>query len=252
MRCSELGRAGEGLIRHLGVTNFDSDHLRLLVKDGIRVATNQVCFSLLDRRAAEDMTAFCRARGSAARLRHARRRSHVERWLGRPEPASEIADWSTMKYKRFVDAIGGWGAADDPPRARRIAAKHGVSIANVATRWVLDQPAVAAVIVGARLGEREHRDDNRRLLLRARRRDRAPIDAALAATNRSPATAAANTAARPISPRRAISATISNSCQGLCSRASRGRPGGCALDPAAPWSRSAATAARSGSASACW
>ena len=56
---------GEGLIRHLGVTNFDTDHLRVLVKDGIRVATNQVCFSLLDRRAAEEMTAFClQRRGS--------------------------------------------------------------------------------------------------------------------------------------------------------------------------------------------
>ena len=38
-----------------------------------------------------------------------------------------------------------------------------MSIANVATRWVLDQPAVAAVIVGARLGESEHRDDNLRI-----------------------------------------------------------------------------------------
>ena len=31
--------------------------------DGIEVASNQVCFSLLDRRAAEDMSAFCRAHG---------------------------------------------------------------------------------------------------------------------------------------------------------------------------------------------
>src|SRR5205085_1193884 len=51
----ELARLqGEGLIRHLGVTNFDTDHLRLLIQDGVRIATNQVCFSLLDRRAAED------------------------------------------------------------------------------------------------------------------------------------------------------------------------------------------------------
>ena len=42
----------------------------------------------------------------------------------------------------------------------KIADKHGVSMSNVATRWVLDHPAVAAVIVGARLGESEHRDDN--------------------------------------------------------------------------------------------
>ena len=37
-----------GLIRHLGVTNFDTDHLRVLVKQGFRVVSNQVSFSLLD------------------------------------------------------------------------------------------------------------------------------------------------------------------------------------------------------------
>jgi enamine deaminase RidA (YjgF/YER057c/UK114 family) len=39
----------------------------------------------------------------------------------------------------------------------------GVSLANVATRYVLEQPAVAAVIVGARLGEREHVDETAKL-----------------------------------------------------------------------------------------
>ena len=47
--------------------------------------------------------------------------------------------------------------------ASEVAAKHGVSIANVATRWVMQQQAVAAVIVGARLTEREHRADNLKL-----------------------------------------------------------------------------------------
>ena len=35
---------GEGLIRHLGVTNFDTGHLRVLVKHGIPVVSNQVSF----------------------------------------------------------------------------------------------------------------------------------------------------------------------------------------------------------------
>ena len=66
-----------------------------------------------------------------------------------------------MKYLRFVKAAGGWEALQGLLSALgRVARKHGVSIPNVAVRWVLDQPAVAAVIVGARLGEREHREDN--------------------------------------------------------------------------------------------
>ena len=95
------------------------------------------------------------------------------RALARPAGAGEraIADWSKMKYKRFVDAIGGWDVLQTILLALdAIAPKHGVSIANVATRWVLDQPAVAAVIVGARLGEREHATTICRLLVRARRR----------------------------------------------------------------------------------
>src|SRR5690606_29478904 len=45
----------EGLIGHLGLTNFDTAHLRLLLKSGIGIVSNQVCFSLLDQRAAADM-----------------------------------------------------------------------------------------------------------------------------------------------------------------------------------------------------
>ncbi len=44
-----------------------------------------------------------------------------------------------------------------------IARKHGVSIANVATRYILDKPAVAGVIVGVRLGLSDHHADNARV-----------------------------------------------------------------------------------------
>jgi enamine deaminase RidA (YjgF/YER057c/UK114 family) len=83
-----------------------------------------------------------------------------EKWLGQPEPAS-IPDWSRSKYKRFIDAAGGWSVYQGILRAvSTIARKHGVSISNVASRWVLEHPAVAATIIGARLGENEHRYDN--------------------------------------------------------------------------------------------
>jgi aryl-alcohol dehydrogenase-like predicted oxidoreductase/enamine deaminase RidA (YjgF/YER057c/UK114 family) len=180
----------DGLIGHLGVTNFDTDHLRVLVGQGVRIASNQVCFSLLDRRAAEDMTAFC-LQENIRLLAYGTLAGGLlsERWLGQPEPdASEIRDWSKSKYKRFVDVIGGWAVFQDILAAlASVAQKHAVSLANVATRWVLDQPAVAAVIVGARLGEREHRDDNVRVFSFALdAEDRRVIDHALAATRRVP------------------------------------------------------------------
>ncbi|MET0430286.1 MAG: aldo/keto reductase [Microvirga sp.] len=174
----------EGWIRHLGLTNFDTDHLRLLVRHGFPVVSNQVSFSLLDRRAAGRMSEFCLASGVRLLAYGTLGGGFLtDRWVGAPEPTA-IADWSKSKYKRFIDTIGGWPALQIVLTAlRAIADRHGVSVANVATRWVLDEPAVAAVIVGARLGEREHRADNAALFSFALDADdRARIDAALAAT----------------------------------------------------------------------
>ena len=41
-----------------------------------------------------------------------------------------------------------------------IAQKYNVSIVNVATRYILDKPAVAGVIIGARLGIVDHISNN--------------------------------------------------------------------------------------------
>jgi aryl-alcohol dehydrogenase-like predicted oxidoreductase/enamine deaminase RidA (YjgF/YER057c/UK114 family) len=180
----------EGRIRHLGVTNFNTDHLRLLVRHGIPIVSNQVSFSLLDRRAAEEMGAFCLAEGITLLAYGTLGGGFLsERWLGAPEPAAgEIGDWSKMKYRNFIAAIGGWAALQEILAAvAAVARKHGVSIANVALRWVLDQPAVGAAIVGARLGEREHRADNLRVFsLALDEEDRRLIDAALAKSRRIP------------------------------------------------------------------
>ena len=102
----------EGKIGHLGLTNFNTDHLRVLVKQGFRITTNQVCFSLLDRRAGEEMSEFCLAHGIRLLAYGTLGGGFLsERWVGQPEPpAPDIADWSKMKYRRFIAAIGGWDA----------------------------------------------------------------------------------------------------------------------------------------------
>jgi aryl-alcohol dehydrogenase-like predicted oxidoreductase/enamine deaminase RidA (YjgF/YER057c/UK114 family) len=156
----------EGLIRLIGLTNFNYDHLRLLVRHGIPIATNQVSFSLFDRRAAGDLTKFCMESGVRLLAYGTLGGGFLtDRWVGRPEPGpNEISDWSKAKYQRFLHEIGGYAVfAALLDCLAGIARKHGVSVANVATRWVMEQPAVAAVIVGARLGENEHREDNLKL-----------------------------------------------------------------------------------------
>jgi aryl-alcohol dehydrogenase-like predicted oxidoreductase/enamine deaminase RidA (YjgF/YER057c/UK114 family) len=178
----------EGLIAHLGLANFDTAHLRVLLAEGIPIASNQVCISLLDRRATEAMSTLCLERGVRLVAYGVLGGGFLSgRWLGQPEPDA-VGDWSKMKYQRFIRAIGGWDALQGVlAAAQQVGRKHGVSLSNVATRWVLEQPAVAAVIVGARLGESEHRADNLKVFgFALDDEDRAVLDAAFARTHRLP------------------------------------------------------------------
>lgn len=181
----ELARLREeGLIAELGVTNFDAAHLNLALSDGVPILTNQVSFSLLDRRAAGDLAEVCERHG-AWLLGYGTLNGGFlsDKWLGQPEP-QDISDWSKMKYHRFIQTAGGWEAFQSVLRAAAwVARKHGVSMSNVATRWVLEQARVAGVIIGARLGEAVHTADNLRLFSFALdAEDRAALDAAFADT----------------------------------------------------------------------
>jgi aryl-alcohol dehydrogenase-like predicted oxidoreductase len=156
----------EGLIRFLGLTNVDAVHLRLVLTSGIPVVSNQVSASLIDRRASGALAAVCQEFDVSLLAYGTLCGGWLsDRWLGAAEPDWERSGtWSQMKYGRFLRVAGGWPALQRVLRAAKaVADRHGVSIANVATRFVMQQPGVAAVIVGARLGERAHLDDNARL-----------------------------------------------------------------------------------------
>ena len=154
----------EGLVRHLGLTNFDTAHLRVVLASGIPIASNQVSFSLLDQRAAGAMSDLCLARGVGLLAFGTLAGGLLsDRWLGQADPPA-LDTWSQMKYRRFVTEAGGWDALQRLLRVLDGHAKRlGVSLANLASRWILEQPAVRGIIVGARLGEREHLRDNARL-----------------------------------------------------------------------------------------
>lgn len=174
----------EGLVAHLGVTNFDTAHLRIAVASGIPIVSNQVSYSLLDQRAAGAMCEYCMANGVRILAYGTVAGGWLSaKWLAKDPPA-ELRDgtWSQMKYARFIERVGGWPALQRVLAALdRIARRQGASIANVATRYVLDQPAVAGVIIGARLGKSEHIEENARLFgMQLAEADRAEIAAVIA------------------------------------------------------------------------
>jgi aryl-alcohol dehydrogenase-like predicted oxidoreductase/enamine deaminase RidA (YjgF/YER057c/UK114 family) len=177
----------EGLIAHIGLTNVDAAHLNMVLATGIEVISNQVCFSLLDRRAAGSLSDVCRARGVQLVAYGTLAGGWLSnRWLGEPEPDWERGGtWSQMKYGRFVRVAGGWEALQRVLRAAdAVARRHDVSIANVASRYVLEQPVVAGIIIGARPGEREHIADNLRIFsFSLTGEDREELQAALATLN---------------------------------------------------------------------
>jgi aryl-alcohol dehydrogenase-like predicted oxidoreductase len=157
---------GEGRIRHVALTNFDTERLAIIAGHGIPIVSNQVQYSLVDRRPEARMTAWCGEHGVTL-LTYGTLLGGLlsEKYLGRPEPGrGELTTASLQKYKQMIDAWGGWSLFQELLAVlKQIADKHRVGIANVGVRYVLDRPAVAGVIVGARLGLAEHIADNTRI-----------------------------------------------------------------------------------------
>lgn len=158
----------QGKIAHIGLTNTDAAHLKLLLDTGFPIASNQVSCSVLDRRVmtgrlndlciVRDVGLLCYGTLLGGFL--------SEKWLDQPEPMDPGAlNWSLRKYLRFIHAAGGWAPFQTVLAALGVVArKHGVPIAAVATRWVLDIPSVKAVIVGTRLNKQSRAYAEKNLL----------------------------------------------------------------------------------------
>ncbi len=156
----------EGKIKHLALTNFDTKHVKIITDAGIKIVSNQVQFSLIDRRPLVNMVQFCQENNIKLFAYGTLCGGLLsEKYLGKPEPrGGELNTASLRKYKNMVDGWGGWSLFQELlSTLQQIAQKHAVSIANVAVRYILDQPAIAGVIVGARLSVSQHLEDNARV-----------------------------------------------------------------------------------------
>ena len=153
----------EGKIRHLGLTNFDTERMKILVEQGFRLVSNQVQYSVLDQRPEIKMTPFCQKHEIKLLAYGTLLGGFLsEKYLKKEEPArGDLYTLSLQKYKHMIDVWGGWQLFQELLLViEQIAKEHSSSIANVATRFVLDKPEVAGVIIGARLGISSHISDN--------------------------------------------------------------------------------------------
>ncbi|KAF9446916.1 Aldo/keto reductase [Macrolepiota fuliginosa MF-IS2] len=184
----------EGYIANIGLCNFDAkraDEICTQLGPGA-IVSNQVQFSIIDTRPLHGMGDVCMKHGLKL-LTYGTLCGNflTDKWLGQslPDPYGE-ENTLTPSQRKYLDVIliswGTWELFQDLLRVlRAIGDRHGgLSIANVATRWVLDHPFVGGVLIGARLGITEHFADNAKVFnFRLTPQDRTDIEEVLARSN---------------------------------------------------------------------
>ena len=152
-----------GSIKHLALTNFDTEHLQMIIDSDIQITSNQIQFSIIDRRPEVKMISFCKEHDISLLAYGSICGGFLsERYLGRTEPSAiELDTLSLRKYKKMIDIWGGWNLFQNLLLTlSNIAKKHNASIVNVATNYILAKPTVAGVIIGVRLGIVDHMNEN--------------------------------------------------------------------------------------------
>ncbi|OIW09050.1 hypothetical protein TanjilG_16277 [Lupinus angustifolius] len=157
---------GEGKIKTVALTNFDTERLQIILENEIPVLSNQVQHSIVDMRPQQKMAELCQLTGVklityGTVMGGLLSEKFLDANINIPFAGPAINTPSLQKYKRMIDAWGGWNLFQGLLRTlKKVASKHGVSIPTVAVKYVLDQTAVAGSMVGVRLGLSEHIKDS--------------------------------------------------------------------------------------------
>ncbi|XP_064984045.1 flagellar radial spoke protein 5-like [Musa acuminata AAA Group] len=155
----------EGKIKTVALTNFDTERLHIILENGIPVVSNQVQHSVVDMRPQQRMAELCQLTGLklityGTVMGGLLSEKFLDANVSIPFAGPPLNTPSLQKYKRMVDAWGGWSLFQVLLQTmKKVASKHGVSIPTVAVRYVLNQPSVAGSMVGVRLGLSEHIKD---------------------------------------------------------------------------------------------
>ncbi|KAK4492255.1 hypothetical protein RD792_003058 [Penstemon davidsonii] len=151
----------EGKIKTVALTNFDTLRLEKILENGIPVVQH----SIVDMRPQQKMAELCKLTGVklityGTVMGGLLSEKFLDTNLSIPFAGPPLNTPSLQKYKRMVDAWGGWSLFQVLLQTlKTVASKHGVSIPTVAVRFILDQQAVAGSMIGVRLGLSEHIKD---------------------------------------------------------------------------------------------
>jgi aryl-alcohol dehydrogenase-like predicted oxidoreductase len=149
------------LIRELGATNFDLVRLKEFQKAGVPLVSHQVQLSALDRRPVQSGMADWCADNNIKLIGFGTVGSGIlsDKYLGRTSPTQEERITASMRmYSATAARFGDWKLVQELLKTMDAIASQVRSdgrcsecnISNVAQRYVLQTPAVAAVLIGVR------------------------------------------------------------------------------------------------------
>lgn len=140
----------KGKIRNIGMCNMDTERLKMMVEAGIPVVSNQAQYSMFDRRPERSLLQYSAEHGIYTFCYGTLAGGFLdERYMGKTYEAPETR--SQVKYMQIIEDSLGWeGLQKLLAVLKEIADRHQVSIANVATQYILRQKSVGAVMVGTR------------------------------------------------------------------------------------------------------
>ncbi|MEC4891431.1 MAG: aldo/keto reductase [Oscillatoria sp. PMC 1051.18] len=142
----------QGKIRQLGVTNFNTPMLKKAIQFA-PITTNQVQYSLIDRRVENSMQSLCLEKEIMLLTYGPLVGGFLaDKFRGVKSPPPENEHARGFYYSSVIMRHGGWSPVQEILNAlAQVARKYELTIAQVALNWVKNQPGVGAVISGLTL-----------------------------------------------------------------------------------------------------
>jgi aryl-alcohol dehydrogenase-like predicted oxidoreductase len=136
----------QGKVRAIGVSNFTVEMMQECLRKG-RIANDQPKYNPLEREIENDVLPFC-LKNDIGILAY----SPIAQGLmaGTVSPERQFNEGDARAEKPWFSGENRKRVLTMLEKVRPIANAHGATLAQVATRWVIDQPGITAAIVGAR------------------------------------------------------------------------------------------------------
>lgn len=156
----------KGKIKNIALCNFNTPNMKNIVDNvkDIKIASNQVPYSIIDTRAENQMVKYCLENDIKLITYGTLLGGFLSnKYLGKTEPKKVDLDTASLqKYKKWIDSWSNnnWALFQELLQVLdKIGKKYNATIAQIALRYIMDKPAIGGVIIGCRLTVSNHIDE---------------------------------------------------------------------------------------------